>query len=108
MIKGDKIVFEDYQNGSTANTPNFLASGTKSFTGVILAAAPWLFGAALIAAWLLQRIVDGYQRHHADVGEGDARVEPEQLLECLPNVAIIIYNENTASTHGRILILAIG
>ncbi len=39
VIKGDKVVFEDYQNGSTANTPNFLASGTKSFTGVILAAS---------------------------------------------------------------------
>ena len=39
VIKGDKIVFEDHQNGSTANTPNFLASGTKSFTGVLLAAA---------------------------------------------------------------------
>lgn len=39
VIKGDKIVFEDYQNGNTATTPNFLASGTKSFTGVILAAA---------------------------------------------------------------------
>lgn len=39
VMKGDKIIFEDYQNGATANTPNFLASGTKSFTGVILAAA---------------------------------------------------------------------
>ncbi len=39
VIKGAKIVFEDYQNGSTAETPNFLASGTKSFSGVMLAAA---------------------------------------------------------------------
>lgn len=39
VIKGDKIVFEDYQNGNGADTPNFLASGTKSFSGVMLAAA---------------------------------------------------------------------
>ena len=39
VVKGDKTVFEDYQNGSNAETPNFLASGTKSFSGVILAAA---------------------------------------------------------------------
>lgn len=39
VIKGDKIVFEDYQNGNNADTPNFLASGTKSFSGVMLAAA---------------------------------------------------------------------
>lgn len=39
VIKGARIVFEDYQNGSTAETPNFLASGTKSFSGVMLAAA---------------------------------------------------------------------
>jgi len=39
VIKGDKIVFEDYQNGRTAETAWILASGTKSFTGVLLAAA---------------------------------------------------------------------
>lgn len=39
VIKGDKIVFEDHQNGNNAETPNFLASGTKSFSGVMLAAA---------------------------------------------------------------------
>jgi CubicO group peptidase (beta-lactamase class C family) len=39
VMKGDKIVFEDYQNGHKANLPWMLASGTKSFTGVMLAAA---------------------------------------------------------------------
>jgi len=39
IMKGDKIVFEDYENGHTAEMPWFLASGTKSFSGVILAAA---------------------------------------------------------------------
>jgi CubicO group peptidase (beta-lactamase class C family) len=31
IIKGDKVVFEEYQNGHTAETPWMLASGTKSF-----------------------------------------------------------------------------
>jgi CubicO group peptidase (beta-lactamase class C family) len=39
VMKGDKIVFEEYQNGHSANTPHLLASGTKSFSGVMLAAA---------------------------------------------------------------------
>ncbi len=39
VMKGDRIVFEDYENGATADTPWMLASGTKSFTGVMLAAA---------------------------------------------------------------------
>lgn len=39
VMKGDKIVFEDYQNGRTLDTDWILASGTKSFTGVLLAAA---------------------------------------------------------------------
>ncbi len=39
VMKGDKIVFEDYQNGHRADQPWMLASGTKSFSGVILAAA---------------------------------------------------------------------
>lgn len=39
VIKGDKIVFEEYQNGHPAETPWMLASGTKSFSGVMLAAA---------------------------------------------------------------------
>ncbi|MBL8182072.1 MAG: serine hydrolase [Blastocatellia bacterium] len=39
VMKGDKIVFEDYQNGRTVDTDWILASGTKSFTGVLLAAA---------------------------------------------------------------------
>lgn len=39
VMKGDKIVFEEYQNGHSANTTHLLASGTKSFSGVMLAAA---------------------------------------------------------------------
>ncbi len=39
VMKGEKIVFEDYENGTTADQPHFLASGTKSFSGVMLAAA---------------------------------------------------------------------
>lgn len=39
VMKGDKVVFEEYQNGHTASTPWMLASGTKSFSGVMLAAA---------------------------------------------------------------------
>ena len=39
VMKGDKIVFEDYQNGHSADRPWMLASGTKSFSGVICAAA---------------------------------------------------------------------
>ena len=39
VMKGDKIVFEDYENGHTADQAWFLASGTKSFSGVMLAAA---------------------------------------------------------------------
>jgi CubicO group peptidase (beta-lactamase class C family) len=39
VMKGERIVFEEYQNGATADRPHFLASGTKSFSGVMLAAA---------------------------------------------------------------------
>jgi CubicO group peptidase (beta-lactamase class C family) len=39
VMKGNKIIFEDYQNGHSAETPWMLASGTKSFSGVMLAAA---------------------------------------------------------------------
>ena len=39
VMRGDKVIFEDYQNGHTADTPWILASGTKSFSGVMLAAA---------------------------------------------------------------------
>ena len=39
VMKGEKIVFEDYENGHSMDTPWFLASGTKSFSGVMLAAA---------------------------------------------------------------------
>jgi CubicO group peptidase (beta-lactamase class C family) len=39
VIKGQKIVFEEYQNGHSADEPWMLASGTKSFSGVMLAAA---------------------------------------------------------------------
>lgn len=39
VMRGDKIIFEEYQNGHSAGTPWMLASGTKSFSGVMLAAA---------------------------------------------------------------------
>jgi CubicO group peptidase (beta-lactamase class C family) len=39
IIKNNKPVFEQYHNGHTAGTANFLASGTKSFSGAMLAAA---------------------------------------------------------------------
>src|SRR5438067_387502 len=39
VLKGDRVVFEDYQNGHAADEPWMLASGTKSFTGVMLATA---------------------------------------------------------------------
>ena len=39
VIKGDKVVFEEYQNGFSANQEHLLASGTKSFSGVMAAAA---------------------------------------------------------------------
>lgn len=39
VMKGDKVVFEEYQNGHSADEPWMLASGTKSFSGVLLAAA---------------------------------------------------------------------
>src|SRR6185369_9562200 len=39
VMKGDKIVFEDYANNATADTPWMLFSGTKSFSGVMLCAA---------------------------------------------------------------------
>lgn len=39
VIKGSKVVFEDYHNLGRADVPNFLASGTKSFCGAMLAAA---------------------------------------------------------------------
>ncbi|MEP6850849.1 MAG: serine hydrolase [Acidobacteriota bacterium] len=39
VMKGDKIVFEDYENSATADTPWLLFSGTKSFSGAMLCAA---------------------------------------------------------------------
>lgn len=39
ILKDDKVVFEEYQNGHRAETAHMLASGTKSFSGVMLAAA---------------------------------------------------------------------
>lgn len=39
VMKGDKIVFEDYTTDDAADMPWFLASGTKSFSGVVCAAA---------------------------------------------------------------------
>jgi CubicO group peptidase (beta-lactamase class C family) len=39
VMKGDRIIFEDCQNGHTTERPWNLASGTKSFSGVMCAAA---------------------------------------------------------------------
>lgn len=39
VMKGDSIVFEDYATDDAKDLPWFLASGTKSFSGVICAAA---------------------------------------------------------------------
>lgn len=39
VVKGDKVVFEDYATEGAKDTPWFLASGTKSFSGVLCAAA---------------------------------------------------------------------
>lgn len=36
VIKGEKVVFEEYQNGFAADDSYMLASGTKSFSGVIV------------------------------------------------------------------------
>lgn len=54
VMKGDKIVFEDYQDGFNADRAHFLASGTKSFSGVMLAAA------------IEDKIVSGYDEKLAD------------------------------------------
>ena len=39
IIKSGKVVYEDYQNGYSTDDSHALASGTKSFSGVLLAAA---------------------------------------------------------------------
>lgn len=39
ILKGGKVVFEQYHNGHTADTPHMLASGTKSFSGILAVAA---------------------------------------------------------------------
>lgn len=39
ILQGDRVVFEQYAPGFDSNTPHILASGTKSFSGVIAAAA---------------------------------------------------------------------
>ncbi len=39
VLKKGKVIFEEYQNGHSADKPWLLASGTKSFSGVMLAAA---------------------------------------------------------------------
>jgi CubicO group peptidase (beta-lactamase class C family) len=39
IMKGGKVVFEEYHNGHAAQTPHMLASGTKSFSGVVAVAA---------------------------------------------------------------------
>lgn len=39
VMQGDKIIFEEYQNGAAADSAHTLFSGTKSFCGVMAAAA---------------------------------------------------------------------
>lgn len=39
VLKDGKVISEDYPNGSVPDQPHLLASGTKSFTGLIAAAA---------------------------------------------------------------------
>jgi CubicO group peptidase (beta-lactamase class C family) len=39
VLKGDKVVFEQYDNGHSADEAHLLASGTKSFAGVMAVAA---------------------------------------------------------------------
>jgi CubicO group peptidase (beta-lactamase class C family) len=39
VMKGDRVVFEQYANGHSADSPHMLASGTKSFAGVMAVAA---------------------------------------------------------------------
>jgi len=39
IMRGGQVVFEEYQNGHNANKAHMLASGTKSFNGIIAAAA---------------------------------------------------------------------
>ncbi len=39
ILKGDKIIFEQYQNGHSNERSHMLASGTKSFVGVMAMAA---------------------------------------------------------------------
>lgn len=39
VMQGDKIIFEDYQNGATADSDHTLFSGTKSFAGIMAIAA---------------------------------------------------------------------
>lgn len=39
VLKGGQIVFEQYHNGHSADTPHRLASGTKSFAGAMAVAA---------------------------------------------------------------------
>jgi CubicO group peptidase (beta-lactamase class C family) len=39
VVRGDRTVFEEYQNGYTADVPHHMVSGTKSFACTIAAAA---------------------------------------------------------------------
>src|SRR5262245_44407006 len=39
VMQGDKIIFEDYQNGATADSAHPIFSGTKSFAGAMALAA---------------------------------------------------------------------
>lgn len=74
VMKGDKIIFEDYENGQTADMPWVLFSGTKSFSGVMLAAA------------IEDKIVSGFDERVSDTitewksDERKSRITLRQLL----------------------------
>ena len=48
VVKGDRVVFEEYQNGYDGRRPHMLASGTKSFSCALAAAA---LEDGLLASW---------------------------------------------------------
>ncbi len=75
VVKGGDVVFEEYHNGHSANSSQMLASGTKSFAGVLLAAA------------IEDKIVTGFEEKVADTiteWKGDpklAKITVRQLLQ---------------------------
>jgi Beta-lactamase class C and other penicillin binding proteins len=74
VLKSGKVVFEEYHNGHSAETPWMLASGTKSFSGVVLAAA------------IEDKLIDGFdEKISATITEwkSDARLSQITLRQML-------------------------